>query len=142
MFSGMASKIRELSRGAMAKQTGVNAETIRYYEKIGLMPDPPRSGGGHRVYDETHLRRLSFIRRGRELGFTLDDIRGLLDLVDTGHYTCAEVRDRTVVHLADVQQKIRDLKNMEDVLKDMVAECESESVPDCPIIDALFSAIR
>jgi MerR family mercuric resistance operon transcriptional regulator len=133
---------RSYSRGLLAKQTGVNAETIRYYEKIGLLPGPPRSQGGHRIYDETHLQRLSFIRRGRELGFTLDDIRGLLDLVDTGHYTCAEVRDRTVVHLADVQQKIRDLKNMEHVLKDMVAECERESVPDCPIIDALFSGNR
>lgn len=130
------------SRGLLAKQTGVNAETIRYYEKIGLLPEPPRSQGGHRVYDLTHLQRLSFIRRGRELGFTLYDIRGLLDLVDTGHYTCAEVRDRTVVHLADVQQRIRDLKNMEHVLKDMVAECDSKSVPDCPIIEALFLTNR
>ena len=141
-FSGMASKISELSRGAMAKQTGVNAETIRYYEKIGLMPDPPRSGGGHRVYDETHLRRLSFIRRCRELGFTLDDIRGLLGLVDAGHYTCAEVRGRTTVHLRDVQKKLADLQNMEGVLIEMVAECEGGLVPDCPIIDALFSANR
>jgi len=127
------------SRGSLAKQTGVNIETIRYYEKIALLHEPPRSQAGHRVYDQTHLQRLSFIRRGRELGFTLDEVRGLLNLVDTGDYTCAEVRDRTAVHLGDVRQKIRDLKKMEHVLKDMVAECDSNTVPDCPIVEALFS---
>lgn len=131
---------RTYSRGLLAKQSGVNAETVRYYEKIGLLPEPPRSKGGHRVYDQTHLQRLSFIRRGRELGFSLEEIQGLLDLVDTGHYTCAEVRNRTIIHLDDVQQKIRDLKKMERILEGMVAECEGATVPDCPIIDALFSA--
>ena len=138
----MASKKCELSRGAIARQTGVNAETIRYYEKINLMPAPPRSEGGHRIYDQAHLRRLSFIRHCRELGFTLDEVRGLLDLVDTGDYTCAEVRERTILHLGDVQQKIANLRNMEKVLKEMVAGCEGGLVPDCPIIDALFAANR
>jgi MerR family mercuric resistance operon transcriptional regulator len=128
-----------LSRGILAKRSGVNSETIRYYEKIKLMPDPMRSEGGHRVYNETHLQRLSFIRRCRELGFTLKEIRGLLDLVDGGDYTCAEVRDRTTVHLDDVRQKIRDLQKMQRTLKIMVSQCDGGLVRECTIIDTLFS---
>ncbi len=127
------------SRGELAQRTGVNAETIRYYEKKGLMPEPPRSQGGHRVYDETHLQRLSFIRRCRELGFTLDETHGFLALVDEGRYTCAEIRDRTKVHLDDVREKIADLRSMEKVLRQMVAECSGGLVPDCPIIETLFA---
>ena len=127
------------SRGNLAKRTGVNAETIRYYESIGLMPDPPRSQGGHRVYDETHLQRLSFIRRCRELGFSLDETRGFLALVDAGQYTCEQIRDRTQGHLGDVRKRIADLRRMEKVLEQMVAECSGGQVPDCPIIETLFS---
>lgn len=130
------------SRGTLAKQTGVNPETVRYYETIGLMPNPPRSAGGHRIYGETHLRRLSFIRRCRELGFSLDETRGLLGLVDAGRYTCAEIRDRTQVHLDDVRDRITDLRRMEGVLKQMVAECTGELIPDCPIIETLFAVSK
>ena len=129
-----------MSRGELANQTGVNSETIRYYEKIGLMPNPARSAGGHRMYDQSHLKRLSFIRRSRELGFTLQEIRELLQLVDGGNYTCAEVRDRTVVHLDDVSRKIRDLQKMQRTLKSMASKCDGGLVPDCPIVDALFTA--
>ncbi len=129
----------EMSRGTLATQTGVNSETIRYYEKIGLMPDPIRSTAGHRVYDASHARRLSFVRRSRELGFTLREIRELLELVDGGDYTCAEVRDRTLVHLGDVSNKIRDLQKMQRTLKSMASKCDGGSVPECPIVDALFS---
>jgi len=135
----MVSSIDSYSRGTLAKRTGVNAETIRYYETIGLIPEPPRSPGGHRVYDETHLQRLSFIRRCRELGFTLDETRGFLTLVDAGQYTCEQIRDRTQVHLGDVRKRIADLRSMEKVLKQMVAECSGGLVPDCPIIETLFS---
>ncbi|MCH8080744.1 MAG: helix-turn-helix domain-containing protein [Proteobacteria bacterium] len=135
----MVLKNSGLSRGLLAKRSGVNSETIRYYEKIELMPDPMRSEGGHRVYNEMHLKRLSFIRRCRELGFNLKEIRGLLDLVDGGDYTCAEVRDRTTVHLNDVRQKLRDLKKMQRTLKTMVSQCDGGLVPECPIIDTLFS---
>ena len=128
-----------LSRGALAKETGVNSETIRYYEKAGLMPDPPRSGAGHRLYDGTHLKRLYFIRRCRELGFSLDEIRGLLNLVDSQHYTCAEVQERTTQQLANTRQKIRDLRKMERTLKDMVSQCSGGMVPDCPIVDTLYA---
>ena len=134
------SQIR-MSRGQLANQAGVNSETIRYYEKIGLMPNPARSAGGHRMYDQSHLKRLSFIRRSRGLGFTLQEIRELLQLVDGGNYTCAEVRDRTVVHLDDVSRKIRDLQKMQRTLKSMASKCDGGLVPDCPIVDALFTAI-
>ena len=129
----------QLSRGSLSKETGVNIETIRYYEKIGLMPDPDRTPGGHRIYDQSHLKRLSFVRRSRELGFTLHEIRELLELVDGGDYTCAEVRDRTIVHLEDVAQKICDLEKMQSTLNSMAAKCDGGLVPECPIVDALFS---
>ena len=129
-----------LSRGALARLSGVNSETIRYYEKKGLMPDPQRSAGGHRIYDQSHLKRLSFIRGTRALGFTIREVHNLLDLVDSEEYTCAEVRDRTVVHLRDVEQKLRDLQNMQHTLNSMVSKCDGGLVPECPIIDALFDA--
>jgi MerR family mercuric resistance operon transcriptional regulator len=135
----MNSDSNKLSRGMLAKHSGVNGETIRYYEKIGLIPEPLRTTGGHRVYDNSHLRRISFIRRCRELGFSLKEIRDLLALVDGGSYTCAEVRDRTVMHLDDVKRKIRDLQKMQRTLKTMVSECDGGLVPECPIIDGLFA---
>jgi MerR family mercuric resistance operon transcriptional regulator len=127
-----------LSRGTLARHSGVNSETIRYYEKKGLMPDPQRSAGGHRIYDQSHLKRLSFIRRTRALGFTIREVHDLLDLVDSEEYTCADVRDRTIVHLRDVEQKLRDLQKMKRTLDSMVSKCDGGLVPECPIIDALF----
>lgn len=133
----MSQKSR-LTRGKVAELTGCNLETIRYYEQIGLMPPPPRSEGGHRLYDGVLVRRLSFIRRCRELGFSLDEIRGLLELVDGGTYTCAEVKDMTQDHLQSVRTKIADLRVLEKTLKEMVSKCVGDQVPDCPIIDVLF----
>jgi MerR family mercuric resistance operon transcriptional regulator len=127
-----------LTIGALSKRTGCHIETIRYYERIGLLPAPPRSAGGHRLYGEDHLKRLTFVRRGRELGFTLEDIRGLLGLVDGGAYTCAEVKALTLDHLGEVRRKLADLRRLEKVLKNMAEECDGGAVPDCPVIDALF----
>ncbi len=135
----MKSEQIELSRGSLAKRTGVNGETIRYYEKIGLMPNPARTSGGHRVYNHAHLKRLSFVRRSRELGFTLHEIRELLELVDGGDYTCAEIHDRTIIHLDDVAKKIRDLQKMQRTLKTMASKCDGGLVPECPIVDELYS---
>jgi MerR family mercuric resistance operon transcriptional regulator len=136
----MKSGERSFSRGALAKHSGVNGETIRYYEKKGLMPDPQRTAGGHRIYAQSHLKRLSFIRKTRELGFTIREVRGLLDLVDSEEYTCAEIRDRTLVHLRDVEQKLHDLQLMQRTLTSMVSKCEGGLVPECPIVDSLFDA--
>lgn len=126
------------SRGSLAKKTGVNIETIRYYEKIGLMPDPPRTSGGHRVYDESFLNRLRFIRRCRELGFTIVELRELLAMVEAGDYSCAEVLENTRAHLERIKNKIKDLKKMEKTLKAISARCSGKDVPDCPIIEDLW----
>ncbi len=128
--------------GALSRRTGVKVETIRYYERIGVLPRPDRTEGGHRSYDETQLKRLGFVRRARELGFALQDVRALLALVDGGDYSCAEVRDVTLQHLRAVRRRIADLRRMEQVLRAMAAECDGGQVPDCPIIDALFESRR
>jgi MerR family mercuric resistance operon transcriptional regulator len=127
-----------LSIGTLSKQTGVNIETIRYYERIGVMPAPARSDGGFRRYRGDHLKRLNFIRRGRELGFSLADLRALLRLVDGHTYTCAQVRALTLEHLAEIRRKITDLRRLDRVMSDMAAQCTGRRVPECPIIDALF----
>ncbi len=126
-----------LQRAELARRTGCNLETIRYYEKIGVLPDPPRSASGYRIYDEGHLSRLRFILRARDLGFTIEEIRGLLDLVDGGTQTCAEVKKRTERHLADVRAKITDLRRIEKVLAQTASKCSGEDVPECPIVNAL-----
>ena len=134
----MNGKTRRVTRGVLAQQSAVNSETIRYYEKIGLMPLPMRSAGGHRLYDDDQLKRLVFVRRCRELGFSLEEITNLLGLVDTGEYSCAEVKLRTEAHLKDVQLKVRDLKKMEAMLKELVAECRNGKLTSCPIVEALY----
>jgi MerR family transcriptional regulator, mercuric resistance operon regulatory protein len=128
---------RVLKRAALARRTGCNLETIRYYEKIDMMPEPPRTASGYRVYDETHVARLRFILRARELGFSIEQIRGLLALVDGGTQTCSEVKERTERHLAEVRTKIADLKRIEKVLATTAAQCSGEQVPECPVLEAL-----
>ena len=135
----MKSESNEYSRGALAKRTGVNSETIRYYEKINLLPTPDRNTSGHRVYANDQARRLSFIKRSRELGFTLREVRAFLELVDGGSYTCADVHGRVVAHLADVDQKIVDLQRMRSTLQEMASECSGGLVPKCPIVDTLLA---
>ncbi|MBZ5877834.1 MerR family transcriptional regulator [Chromohalobacter israelensis] len=126
-----------LRRGELAKRTGCNIETIRYYERIGLLPDPPRSDNGFRSYEERHLTRLTFIRRARELGFTLEEVQDLLRLVDGGHYTCAQVQEIALRHADEIQRKINDLHRMQRALKEMSAQCSGEEVPTCPIVEML-----
>ncbi len=127
-----------LTIGALSRCTGCNVETIRYYERIGIMPEPARTAGGHRQYDQGHVRRLSFIRRSRALGFSPDTVRELLSFVDGGEWTCEDVQAMTLAHLGETRRKIADLRKIERVLADMAAECEGGTVPDCPIIEALF----
>ena len=126
------------SIGELSKQSGVNIETIRYYEKIGIMPVTGRSAGGYRIYGMDHLKRLSFVRRSRQLGFSLDEIRGLLRLVDGHAFTCAEIRALTLDHLAEIRRKIADLNRLKRVMAEMAAQCSGERAPECAIIDALF----
>lgn len=126
-----------LTRGDLARVTACNIETIRYYEKAGLLPDPPRTGAGYRIYSAAHASRLRFILRARELGFSMDDIRGLLGLDDGTVPTCAEVKARTEGHLLDIQRKIADLRRIERVLIKTAKRCSGAEVPDCPVLETL-----
>ncbi len=123
--------------GVLSRQSGVNIETIRYYERVGLMPAPPRSKGRQRIYDLQHLRQLTFIRRGRELGFSIDQIRMLLGLLGPHELTCAEVKGLAECHIFEVRRKIRDLRRLERLLSGLAAQCHGRRVPDCPILEAL-----
>ena len=127
-----------LTIGALARRAGSNVETVRYYERIGLLPEPPRSEGGHRLYGEEHVRRLAFIRRSRELGFAIDEVRGLLAICDSGDYTCADVKATTLRHRAAVRRKISDLQRLDDVLSAVAMRCAGDAGQDCPILDSLF----
>ena len=130
----------EFSIGTLAAMSGINVETIRYYERIGVMPRPPRSAAGYRRYTGEHLKRLIFIRRGRELAFSLEALRDLLRLVDGHAYTCAEGRALALEHLDEIRSKIADLKRMEQAMIGIAARCSGKPVPDCALVDALFSA--
>lgn len=124
--------------GGMSKRTGTNIETIRYYERGGLLPAPARSPGGYRLYGNDHLERLTFIRRARALGFSIGEVRTLLRLADERKRPCAEVRGVAEAHLEDVRAKIRDLRRMERVLQATVARCAAGGRTHCPVIEALY----
>src|SRR5262252_7026565 len=124
--------------GALAKHTLTHIETIRYYERIGLLPVPARSSGGYRQYGTAHLKRLNFIRRARTLGFSIGEVRTLLRLADERKRPCAEVRKVAEAHLTDVRAKIADLRRMERVLRQTIQQCAVGGRTDCPMIDALY----
>jgi MerR family mercuric resistance operon transcriptional regulator len=128
-----------MSIGVLSAQTCAKIATIRYYERIGLMPEAARRPSGHRVYDAGSAKRLGFIRRSRELGFSVKQIRELLSLVDGGHLTCAEVKSVTLDHLGDVKRKLTDLRKIERVLSVMADSCAGNKTPDCPIVEVLYS---
>ena len=129
-----------VSIGALAKTTGCNVETIRYYERIGLLPKPARGAGGYRQFGIEHARRLAFIRRARELGFALEQVRALLALAEHPDQACAEARALAAGHLDQVRTKIANLQAMKLALANMVAGCAEPQGPDCPLIEALWSA--
>ena len=128
-----------ITRGTLAKRFGCHLETLRYYEKIGLIPPPTRTAGGHRLYKIDDQRRLRFILRGRELGFSIDELRGLLSLVDSNDYTCGEIFDLTIDHLGSIRRKISDLKRLERTLARISNQCSGGAVPECPVIDSLWA---
>lgn len=136
----MSATPQPMTIGALSQRTGCNIETIRYYERIGMIPKPPRTQGGHRLYAQEHLKRLTFIRRSRELGFGLEQIRELLRFADGGRYTCSQVKTITLQHLEEVRVRMKDLRRLEKVLKTMASLCDGGKVPDCPVIDALSDA--
>ncbi len=138
----MAGKAAErgelLTRGAVAARAGCNIETIRYYEQIGMLPAPARSEGGHRLYGPDLVKRLNFVLRSRDLGFSLEEIRALLRMVDGRNFTCAEVEALARAHAEDIRRKMADLRKLKGVLDAMADQCSGGKVPKCPIIDALF----
>ncbi|MBW0002984.1 MAG: helix-turn-helix domain-containing protein [Hyphomicrobiales bacterium] len=122
--------------GELSRRTGCNIETIRYYERIGVLPAARRLGR-YRSYGTEDVSRLGFVRRARELGFTLDGVRALLALASDGDSSCVEARDLAASHLKGVRARIADLKRMERALTDIVGACDIRNDAVCPLIDAL-----
>ncbi|WP_342350015.1 MerR family DNA-binding protein [uncultured Nitrospira sp.] len=112
---------------------------ILYYERNVVLSKPPRSEGGQRLYGRDLLKRLVFIRRSRELGFSLEEIRTLFRLVDGKRYTCQEVKGVTEQHLKNVSKKIADLRRLQKILRSISSQCEGGWISDCPIIESLFA---
>jgi DNA-binding transcriptional MerR regulator len=130
-----------LKIGAIAERTGANAPTIRYYEEIGLLRPADRQAGGHRVYGDTDIKRLTFIRRCREFGFSIDQVRALVALVQDPQSSCMHARDLAQEHLAAVRAKLAKLRALERSIAAFVARCDSSCVggsgSDCVVLDSL-----
>ncbi len=131
------SRTEGLTIGELSRLTGVHIETIRYYERIKMLPKPPRTLGGRRSYDPTHVRVLGFVRRSRELGFSHDGIRALLRLGGPEKAACHQVRDIASDHLTNIRKKISDLRKLERLLAKTVAQCTGAMAPECPVLDIL-----
>lgn len=125
--------------GELARTTGCRAVTIRYYERMGILPPPARAANNYRIYGDDHLRRLRFVRRTRELGFGLEEVRALLALIDGGDYTCDDVKDLAVRHLAAVRARLRDLRSLESALDELADRCSGGATPDCSLLETLYA---
>jgi len=131
----------KITIGELSRRTGCKVETVRYYERIGLMPSASRSAGRYRLYGDEDVRRLAFIRRARALGFAVPDVRALLTLArDPRAVPCTEARELAAAHLGAVRAKIADLRAMERLLDEAVTRCEAGSEPCCPVIETLAEA--
>lgn len=123
--------------GELSKATGTNIETIRYYERIELLPKPVRTAGNYRSYGEPHRARLTFVRHSRELGFTIEEVRSLLDLADHPERECSEADRIATQHLAQVEAKIAQLVTLRDELSRIIGRCRGGLAADCRVIEAL-----
>lgn len=123
--------------GELARVTGANIETIRYYERIGLLPEPQRTAANYRSYGEAHRSRLAFVRHSRDLGFTIEEIRSLLDLSDHPERDCGEADRIATGHLEQVEAKIAQLEVLRDELARIVGRCRGGLAGDCRVIEAL-----
>ena len=136
--------MNELKIGGLAKRTGTNAPTIRYYEEIGLLRSAHRQAGGQRVYGDADLKQLSFIRRCREFGFSIDQVRSLLALMQDPASSCADARDLAQEHLVAVRSKLAELRALERSIAGFVTNCDASCTggpgPDCVILDDLSKA--
>jgi Cu(I)-responsive transcriptional regulator len=127
----------QFSIGEMARAGGCKVQTIRYYEQIGLLPRPQRTQGNQRIYTRLHFDRLRFIRHSRELGFSLDHIRQVLDLSDGAENSCEKIDRIAKDHLREVESKIQRLQSLRKELKRMISECAGNRISDCHIIKVL-----
>ncbi|SDP46961.1 Cu(I)-responsive transcriptional regulator [Ralstonia sp. 25mfcol4.1] len=125
--------------GEAADASGVSAKMIRHYESIGLVDAPPRSEGGYRRYDERAVHTLRFVRRARNLGFSLDEIRNLLSLWHDRGRASADVKALTLRHVAELEVKIAELAAMRDTLRALAEACSGDDRPDCPILSDMAS---
>jgi Cu(I)-responsive transcriptional regulator len=123
--------------GEIAAATATKVETVRFYEKAGLLPPPARTEGNYRSYGTSHLKRLSFIRRARQLGISLDDVRELLTLSDNKEQSCEAVDAIASAHLKDIERKLTDLTQMATELRRMIGQCKKGRVGECLIIETL-----
>ena len=124
--------------GKLAQQAGVGIETIRFYEREGLIETPPRTASGYRQYSDAVVRRLQFIRRAKELGFTLNEIKELLSLKTSAGVTCASAKRKAEEKIADIDGKLRTLRRMKRALVDLTKSCnEDGTLDECPILNAM-----
>ncbi len=127
--------------GVLAQKSATDAQTIRYYERLGLMSEPERTESNYRLYNEDAVFRLRFIRRAKEIGFSLNDIKVLLSMADGKVRGCDEVREFAANRLDKIQSQIRNLKSMERTLSNLVSQCVNlKTLKDCPILDELIKA--
>jgi Cu(I)-responsive transcriptional regulator len=126
-----------LTIGDLAKATATKVETVRYYERIGLLPAPARTAGNYRAYGPDHLGRLSFVRRARDLGFSIEQVRELLGLADDRDHSCEAVDAIAHEHLREVERKIADLTALRRELDGLIGRCRRGTVAECRIIEAL-----
>lgn len=126
-----------MSIGKLARTAGTAVETVRYYEKIGILPKPARTAGNYRSYGRADVARLSFIRRARDLGFGLEQVRTLLSLADDNERPCGEVDTLAQKHLSEVDRKIADLIALRQELSSLISQCRQGTVADCRILEAL-----
>jgi len=129
-----------LTIGQLGRATDTKIETIRYYEKIGLLPAPHRTRGNYRSYAAEHLQRLGFIRRSRELGFSIEEVRELLKLAAHGERPCEEVDQLVTRHLETTERKIEALRRLRRELRDTLASCRGGRIAECRVIQALSPA--
>ena len=133
--------MKTMTRGEVARRTGVNIETVRYYEQRGLIPRPSRSASGYRTYTEDYVERIRFIKRAQELGFTLQEIVELLSLRVDPDTDRGEVKQRAEAKITDIEGKIRDLERMKHALTSLVATCSGcGPINECPILEGMQSA--
>ncbi len=132
--------MKALKRGNLAKMAGVNIETIRYYEKQGILPEPDRSPSGYRQYDEETVNQIRFVKRAQELGFSLSEIKQLLKLSEGEITDCDEVRDIALKKLEAIREKIINLQKLDSILSNLATQCDrQQSIKGCPIIEALMT---